>query len=93
MITFQQLCEHLTCNQKYAWFLFEHAYYSVLTDEEKTLVYINDNVDNIFFRLWYPRDKFYSRVVGKEEYQKLLQLALDKEDYKEVGKLKQMRII
>lgn len=89
MITFQQLCEHLTSNQRNAWFLFAKEHFVEFTEQEASQVYVEYTNDGLL-RLWYPKEKFYTRIVYREEFTRLLQKALEKEDFAEVLKLKQM---
>lgn len=92
MITFQQLCEHLTSNQRNAWFLLEPNLWQLITEAERSLVYEDVITNDNWIRLWYPKEKFYKRTMGDEEYNKLIKAALEKEDFVEITKLKNGRI-
>lgn len=91
MITFQQLCEHLTSNQRNAWFLLEQELFDSFLVEEKNIIYMEKTNDG-WTRCWYPKEKFYKRTMGDEEYNKLIKAALEKEDFVEITKLKNGRI-
>lgn len=90
MITFQQLCEHLTCNQRNAWFYFEPELFDALDDVESLLVW-KELCTSQYHRLWYPREKFYTRTMSKEEKALLITAALEKEDFTEVSKLQKIK--
>lgn len=94
MITFVQLCEHLTCNQRYNSFMLELHLWDCLTQEEKDIVIVDTISTKVegLIRVFYPADKYYERIVGDIEYQKLIQQALEKDDFIEVGKLKRMKV-
>jgi hypothetical protein len=73
MITFEQFCNSQTCKQRYAWFYLDKEYLSFLTDEEKSLIEIEQINDPVFVRIWFPKSK-YVRPVKKKGLAGLIEL-------------------
>lgn len=94
MITFQQFCECLTCHQRYIYIILEEEYWKDITEEERKLVKVDEaRVKNEgYVNLIYPTEKFYNRVRSDKEYNRLIRIALEKEDFVEITKLKKGRI-
>ena len=89
MITFTQLCEMLTHDQRYSWFGLPAKLSPMFTSEEKSLIYIEVSVDEHNLRVWYPRDKFYHNVRDSGHLQKLISSAMDAGDWEEIKRLKE----
>lgn len=56
MISFQQLCELLTHNQRHAWFEFDPKLIQYLSHDDLMLVHID--LTHGICRLWYPAYKY-----------------------------------
>lgn len=52
------MCESLTQQQRYNYFLFEIDLLPHLTPEERLLVHIEPLSDILYCRLWYPKEKY-----------------------------------
>lgn len=89
MITFQQFCEWATCNQLHDWFALDTTIEKSLTEEERTLIYVDEvSRHPLCTRVYYPKEKFFSRELTKEEYSSLIASAIEKQDFKFIKQLK-----
>lgn len=94
MLSFIQLCEELTQNQRYSWFCLSTSAWNTITSDERLLVKYDD-IDESFIRIWYPASKYQARnkrIVGvtKEvEYKRQLMAALKIMDFDEIENIKQ----
>jgi hypothetical protein len=94
MITFQQLCEHLTCFKRYSHFIFERCLWEQITAEEASIVHAQI-IDEKYVRLWYPKERWAERRFGET---KEVRLAIEKKikaaalnfDFDEVKRLQQL---
>lgn len=91
MIPFQEMCEFLTCNQRYSWFYFSKSLFNFRVDiEEKKLVHA-DFLEGDHMRCWYPASKYVGRSMHDDEFRRLLQKAIDNNDFETVKKLRDER--
>lgn len=93
MIDFKQLCELLTCDQRYQWFLIDLKYMPSLSNDELSTVHTED-IGGGYVRMWYPREKWDNKPMNPEELKRLIRIAMEQDDYvlakKLVEKLKKV---
>lgn len=89
MFTFQQFCELMTQEQRYAWFNISKKYIASLNKEELNLVHLE--VLNIDYdvRLWYPKKKFFS--LNDDAYKRHLRKAIEDGNFELIKQLKESR--
>lgn len=90
MISFQQMCENLTQDKRYSWFIFPQNLLPFLLEEEKQMVHIQLDINGSFCRIWYPKEKWTDRQRGEEEIKIELLQALEDGDVEKVKQLKGM---
>ena len=89
MISFIQLCEFLTKNQRHSWFFFPKDLLSSLTDAELSLVFIEkDKPYHTAATLWYPKEKWFNRRLSAEGYKIQLRKLLEDGDIESALELK-----
>lgn len=91
MIPFKEFCEFCTSNQRYSWFYITTDLWKHVKDENKSMVHLENTNDGNYVRCWYPAGKFYNRPIADEEYKKLMQQAIEKENWEMVKKLKERK--
>lgn len=57
MISFKQLCELETNNQRHSWFTFDPKLLQYLSPQDLSLVHMDISRDGVL-RLWYPKEKY-----------------------------------
>ena len=87
MITFKQMCESLTSNQRYSYFILESHLLPYLTYDELQLVYVEglNNID--FVRIWYPPEKFKQDLTNLRKQLTEATIAGNYEEVIRIGKL------
>lgn len=90
MISFQQMCENLTQDQRYSWFIFPQNLLPFILDEEKQIVHIQPDINGFYCRIWYPKEKWSNRQRGEEEIKIELLQALEDGDVEKIKQLKEM---
>lgn len=74
MISFLQYCEIETCNKLNKNFYFPTSHLQFLTEDEKSLVYIEDltgsAVGDKYVKFWYPSDEYQKQQERWQQYQK-----------------------
>ncbi len=85
MIPFQVLCEELTQEQTYSYFHVTEKIFSLLTDEDKALVYIERKDPS--YRLFYPKDKWI-KSLHHTAFKYMIQDALESNDFEKIKFIK-----
>lgn len=89
MISFIQLCEFLTSNQRYSWFLVPVNLAKEFTADELSSIYIEKISDESYIRFWYPKEKWDSRPMNKEEIMRMIMNAMSEDKWDKVKELKE----
>lgn len=77
MISFQQICEWQTMNQRYTWFLIPSNLVDLINVDDKAIVFFQSMKEPEWIRVWYPRENFFTRKMEPEERIRLIQQAID----------------
>jgi hypothetical protein len=88
LISFIQLCELLTHNQRYSHFEISPDYLPFIDPEELKLVHVEYKGYNFPCRMWYPKHKWEDRPMDKESIRELMLEATERRDWPVVLKLR-----